>query len=291
MVDFRLLVVLIMYLTVISAFIGAIVYDKEHQSIDKFSVQGIDYNIINNQNFTSNTTYISSIIQGITDFSGVWYQSDVGISLLETSYGDEPVIVLNNAVSDNMVYSNTYHINNSVHGDFTIWLRYTASYLNSGDKIGLVFDSSGIHIRTYFFGLPSDIFVYPYPNVNQLEDLFITTVFNDKEGIVTISLNDNQLFTIPNLPKLSLISLSKFYYAGISSRVEGFTFISIHGKFTDTSISSSSIESILDFSGSLLSAIVWQVPPEYLPLEIAFIVIGIPEIMIFVLVLALFFGR
>lgn len=208
-------------------------------------------------------------------------QENIGVVLIL----NDPIhtwswLYLANQVKDSNGYiTNTYYINNSVHGPYVIPLRYTGS----SDQNEIRIDSDGFHIPNYVipslgFNNPvplGDLYFYPYANAKDIDYPTIKTVYNDDIPSVTFYFNNEELFTTYDLKTDgNWFNLFPRYYAGVASNTLGFTLVAFN---TENSIQlsddTSLINMVLNFITTMLQIIVWTIPENILPLVLNIILI------------------
>lgn len=227
------------------------------------------------QNLKAGTFNISAFY---TDGGGTWTQvTDIGLVLntVNSPYG-AGILIKNIQIGDDYKITNHYQINNSVKGDYFVYVRRTGGH----DTIAIKVTSDGFHIPTYsMLGLPSydEVFI-PYPNANQITNAVITTTFYERisgNPILSFSFNGNTYLTSDNLIRnMNLLGLFGIYYGGVSSNTPEFTLEYFDSDNTiiqsgSDMFSSNPIlapfQTAYAFIKTMLVLTFWNVPEQYLP--------------------------
>ncbi|MDD2208267.1 MAG: hypothetical protein PHU45_02810 [Bacilli bacterium] len=174
------------------------------------------------------------------------------------------VLFKNEQADGNGNIINNYYINNSVHSDYSIILKYT----DSANQNEIIVDSTGYHIPNHFFSryyTLGDLFFYPYADANTLENPVYRTVYNEEAKTAMLYLDGNLLFTATNL-KISGFFDSTAYYGGLGAKTNGFTLKLLD---TDNQVVSDNVGNILNqvigFMGTIIKLCLWNVDEIYLP--------------------------
>lgn len=209
-------------------------------------------------------------------FSGIGKVLYKKAMLIDWSY-----LLINNIQKDSLgMVTNTYHINNSVKGDYTIVLRYTSG----SDQSEFTITNDGIHVPFYFLNVViSSPLVIRYPNMNQIEDVIIITSYNDKLNYCDITFNAHT-FRLDNLVNdNSPENLFGRYYGGVASNTLGFT---IERFYTNNIIVTNPDANILAQFGAFITIafklILYNVDPIYLPWELNILLIKTQTIALLV---------
>jgi len=185
---------------------------------------------------------------------------------------------------NNDIYTISYSINNSVKGDYAVFVRASTSLIPYNERIDIT--SSGFRIPNSIIDTIESNF-YPYPNANQITNVKIKTVFNKGTGKLEFYFNNQLAFTktgIPDIP--SVLDNGATFYAGVSSKTVGFTVESIDTggfNFSDVSI----IGQVAAFLEVLGRIVLWNVDEQFLPLalNILFIKTQLAGIIICIIVI------
>lgn len=222
------------------------------------------------QDFTSNQINQSNI--DVSSY-GIWsYQEGVGRVLLQKSTSGWSYLLINNIQKDSRgIITNRYHINNSVKQDYTIVLRYTGG----SDQNEITITDDGIRFPLYLANvvIGSNLIV-PYPDMNKIENVDITTAYDDAERSVVITFN-GATYGI-NEMNIDVNPLNMFgrYYGGIASDTIGFT---VEDFRSDNSIEYNPEQGVLRLFGAFLviafKLIFWNIDSAYLPIELNFLLI------------------
>jgi len=229
----------------------------------------------NEQNLKTGTFNISAFY---TDGGGIWTQiTGIGLVLntISNPYG-AGILIKNIQIGDDYKISNHYQINNSVKGDYFVYVRRTGGH----DTIAIKVSSDGFHIPTYsMLGLPSydEVFI-SYPSVNQIENAVITTDFYERidgNPILTFTFNGNTYLTSDNLIRnMNLFGLFGIYYGGVSSNTPEFTLEYFDSDNTiiqsgNDMFSSNPVlapfQTAYAFIKTMIVLTFWNVPEQYLP--------------------------
>lgn len=246
---------------------------------------------------TFNQSILDSQSSSFQILSGTWkYVKDLGIILQSSGFLSTNYFVIANIDkgSSNEI-TNSYIINNSVHGDYRIVLRYTGS----SDENEIIVKSDGFHIPNYFnaFGIiTGDADFIPYPNANQIDKVNFITNYNDGSKninpTVTFSFNGNT-FTSNKLhiAETSVINF-KTYYGGVSSNTEGFNFISFttNNKIVNPNalLNTDPILQLASLIVTMIKLVTWGLPEEIVPALLQWFMIRTQEaILIIAIALAL----
>jgi len=205
-------------------------------------------------------------------------------------------LILGNEIpSSDGTVKNTYTINNTPLGDYTIILRYTGSI----DQNEIQIKSDGFHVPNYViptFGLSGqavpigDLDFSAYSGASQIKDAIITTYYNNKLGTCTLVFNGQTIFSIDNLkPDGNLFGIWAHYYGGVGAINEGFTITNFNTEnqialSDDTSL----LNMVLNFITTMLQIIVWTLPESIFPiiLNIIFIKSQLAGIVVCLVILA-----
>lgn len=238
------------------------------------TVAGIDlpsnnFSYSSTQDFQTNNINIETI--RTVDESHWDYQTGIGKVLTDFNSGLGGGIYINNIQPNPSGYvTNHYHINNSVKGEYTIILNTNSA--GSGAK--LVISNDGIY-KPVFFGnilitIPK---VINYPNMKDIEDVEITTVYNENENTADITFNGNT-YTVSDLQKdLTVINLGH-YYGGVESKTQGFTIESFStNNIVQASTQTDAITAFYAFVVVALKLVFYNVSPDLLPWELNVILI------------------
>jgi hypothetical protein len=270
----------------------ALIIDGQSQSatgFDKFNYGMESNEMYSSQNFTSNNTYSASNVFGVTDYSGAWTQSDIGFTLTDGAFFlvEYPQLLFKNVQKINDKYDTIYQINNSVHGEYIIYVRRTNNFVSFGDNIEVKIDSDGMHVRQFDILAPLgyDVEFFADSSIINTDEVEIRTVYDNIQNTLDVYYQGNLIMQATNLKSLSWISAGTFYYAGVASRTVGFTLIAL----PSTSISEHPINSnntgmdnILSFLTTFLGLLLWNVDEQYMPWVFNIVFIKIPELALFV---------
>lgn len=247
-------------------------------------VAGIDLpqgniNFPSSQDFTTNQIN-SSIID--TSSYGVWeYQSGIGRVLIQKAASGWTYLLINNIQPDGQgIITNTYHINNSVKQDYTIVLRYTGG----SDQTEITITDDGIHVPMYVYNVViSSPLIISYPNMNQIEDVIITTKFNNKLDRCDINFNGNNYYIDNLVSDTNPLNLFGRHYGGVATDTLGFTlkdFNSVNSISynTDTDI----WVQVYAFLAIAFKLVVYNVDSQYLPWELNIMLIKTQTIALLV---------
>ena len=230
------------------------------------------------QNFQSGSYDVRTF--SLTGHPNWSYVNGSGLMLINTG-GDGNYFLINNIIlPENKIIVNKYEINNSVQQDYSVIIRYTGSQ----DNLILLVSSEGFRFPRYSI-IPGIIegeweFI-PYKDANKIPYVSLITEFHEGDlyhtGYIKFSFNGKTFTTSRPMPEdLNLYGIFSRYYGGIGSNTIGFIF-----KYFETSsiISGSGNSSLssLDMVSSLIKTtfviIAWNVPIEYLPLELNLLLI------------------
>lgn len=256
---------LLFYLVLASGVISWTIYQKDQVQISEFNPAYSDIRLLNtSQIFTNSATYND---ENMAYSSDNWEFRD-GIGIYRKTGGTLSThpIVWKNIIPIQGNYTNTYVINNSVHGEFTIWLRYTGSYISSSDTIYVRFDDTGIHIPAHILDLETgDFKFYPITGLLTRDNITVKTVFNNDLGTASIYVDGIKMFDTSGLWKLSILSVEDLYYGAIESQTEGFALNTLHTTMSVTDISYGILDSLIKFVQTFFTVLVWNVDESYLP--------------------------
>ena len=255
------LAITIMSLLISSSLISLVIYNKEMTEIEKINLNLPETNI--NQNYINNSFDESFIKNGSSYqrwvyINGLGYRSPP-LNILGNFYDR---FYLENVIPINNVYTAVYNLNNSVHSDFIIYVRYCTvpSYI-----IELHFDSMGIHIPNNLLSFLLD-YDYSYPNINLIDSISIETQLNQETNKLKVLINGNEQFNI-NIHS-NFLNIFPTKYAGISASKEGLFIETIN-----TRLSESGSFDLIDLFNLFMSIIFWNVDEKYLPLILNIILI------------------
>lgn len=225
-----------------------------------------------------------------TGFGNFEYQPGVGRVLIDASLG-ENWLLLNKVSAINNIYTVNYRLNNSVHGDFGIAVKYTGS--NPYDIV-VHAAADGFHIHNEM--LPFiEYNYYPFANPLQYDKPTIKTVFNeyeDKDGVLDFYFNGEKIFTKSDITRNNIFGIhtdAGWYHAGVESSTAGFAIEQINpGGFGDSS--TDTVASIATFFEVLWKIVLWNVNEAFLPLPINIIFIKTQVAALVVCIIVFFRG-
>lgn len=260
------------------------------------------------QDFTTNSVNESAITQ-----LGTWdYISDLGYklisnplvgSLISTPLRNKGAILENYIQKDqNGIITNTYQINNSIKTEYSIILRL--------DRLGdsgiypniLVIKEDGFHVPSASFYLlnpdtwGADKAFYAYPNANKIENVVITTVYNDND--YTLNLNFNgQPIVMNNLNEDNKGSgyIYEGIYGGVITRGEGFILKSFNTQnpIGNSIYKTSSIDALSAswaFISTMFKTLTWGLPEYIMPAFLQYLMIETQEFALGVGIFAMIRG-
>lgn len=175
------------------------------------------------------------------------------------------------------VYTNTYYINNSVHGDYCVGMRITFG----SDTNEVCVNSEGIYIPDYF-DFTNTVWgnhaVYTYPNANQIDNVIIKTVYNEELLEAEVYFNGDKIIITNELEGVSPLSLYA-YYGGVSSNTIGFVLekFETENPIAKTTGESNILTLLSDLLKTFINISLWKIPPWILPTELVAIFITLPE--------------
>lgn len=298
MVSFTAPMAIIAYLLFVSSVFSIVIEGKELQEIDnladRFNLPDVDSR--STLDFTLLNSNFSNILDKSTWSLGTWrYQPPVG--LIAEAYSS--AVLVDDIIPDLNSPHNftvTYYINNSVHGDFSLYPRYTKTFLiKNWDTIELCFDDNMIYIPNQILPILHD-YEYAYNGITSKDTLKVTTIFHEKTRIqnylgevedysyVKVYINDIYVFTTPALTQLTTFSYP--YYAGVDTQIPDFTIskIDCNVRVGQTETQSGSIlmeffgfsGKITEFLKTMFTLLVWNVDEKYLPWELNVLFIKLP---------------
>jgi len=258
------------------------------------SVAGLDLPNNNPISFSSHQNFTSNSINTTTlDYSqyGKWeYQTGIGRVLTQKGTRGWSYLLINNIQKDEKnIITNTYSINNSVKSDYTIVLRYTGG----SDQNELTISNDGVHVPSYLGNIViSSPLVISYPNLNQIEDVTITTIYNDELRTCDMKLNNIQFTQIQNLyADTNVLNIFGRYYGGVASDTLKFT---IKDFKSDNSISYDIDNDMLAqtsaFFVTMGKLIILNVDSKYLPDILNIILIKSQTCVLLIAIIALWRG-
>lgn len=238
----------------------------------------------NNQNFSSD-----KIDYEVINVEGIWtYYAGVGRVLTQLGYNGYSYLLIDkiqpNIDGDR---DNTYYINNSAinmlgkHGEYSIILRYTGGI----DQNELIFSNTGITIPTYLINAywkSGSKYFYAYPDINQISNPKIRTVYDDTDLSLTVYMDDVLLFTTTSLnTNQNLFGVWGRHYGGVGSFTLGFTLFNFYTPNDIVDTGTTTGQDVLGHIAQVLSVIIqvttFQINPAYIPLEWSIILIGTQE--------------
>lgn len=243
------------------------------------SVAGIglpdgNFQYSSNQDFTTNNINLSTMV---TKGQDEWkYQVGIGrvLSILTDGHYFSKTynyLLINNIQLNNAgKITNTYYINNSVKQDYTIVLRYT----DGDDRVELKVKNDGLyHPRYVGLIIPPNVWedkLLSYPQMNQIEDVTITTIYDEEGESCDFTFNGNT-YTFNDASfgrgrEWSGLITAK-YYGGIASETEHFTI----KKFTSNNVISDSadiVDQFIAFSVVMLKLVFYNISSDLLPWEL-----------------------
>jgi hypothetical protein len=278
-----LIIFFLISLFVSSTLIGYFVVEQYGVKLDGVTLPESIASYSSEQNFSAGT-YNTSTLSHTGNVYWEW-RDNIGMYLVNYGAYKNYFLVDNiNKDSSGMV-TNYYIINNSVHGDYTIVLRYTGGY-----------DSNEVEVKQDGFHFPSyspvggiklqDIAFFPYPNANQIDVAKIKTIYydGDKEGgkrpTVTFTFND-YTFTQKDMFYDQETGTYARYYGGINGGKVGQVFNYFR---TDNLISGAGAENtntlamISSVIATMLRVVVWVLPENIMPLFIQLLLIKTQEV-------------
>jgi len=175
------------------------------------------------------------------------------------------------------LYQNSYWLDNSVHSDYCVVLRYTSG----SDTNEVCADINGFFIPSYFPAgttITGHVYDYPYPNANQDNNPVIKTIYNDDTHTGDFYYNGNKLFTTNKFHEYDILpQLNTIKYAGVRANTAGFVFEEFQTESQIINPYNSSTENpvvmVAGFILALLKILVWNVDSQFLPLELNIIFI------------------
>lgn len=194
-------------------------------------------------------TYIPNVGKVLTDYSGT----------------DNTYMALKGVTGVNDVYTINYRLNNSVASDYGVILRYTEDF----NKLIVMVDADGFKVTNeQLFFNPN--YFYAYAGANQIKNVQIKTVFDDKNGKLDFYFQGNKLFTKEDLNKdtLDLFGMSARYYAGVATKTEGFAIEKINAGSIVLDDSKNIFQQFEAFLTVMATIILWNVNSQFLPLEL-----------------------
>lgn len=187
--------------------------------------------------------------------------------------------------TSNKLITNTYKVNNSVKGNWDIILRNSNGIGTTSNILRIRQD--GFHVPNTFdmFDISTwgtDAAFVPYPNANQVEDVEITTIYNDELYTLSFIFN-GQTFNMQGLkPNTGVHTVMNTVYGGVISNVEGFT---LEGFSSDNIVGTSNYIPVLGSDnfdiGSLITTMLklltYGLPTTIMPIEIQILLIRTQE--------------
>lgn len=231
------------------------------------------------QDYTNNS--IDDSVNYVNGFGNYIFVPSVGRVLTSNPSGIDCLLLLKRVSPVNNTYTVSYAINNTIHGNYRIMARYYSGVLTIYNVIVEV-KQDGFHVSN---GL-SETYFLPYLNANQIDYPNIKTVFNDNTQTLEVYLKGELLFSESNIWK-PLLS-GEVYWAGVSSKIVGFTVESINvGSFISSNPTDilGQVASIIDVISKI---ILWGMPEQYLPFILSVIFIRTQEAAIVICAIAVF---
>jgi hypothetical protein len=146
------------------------------------------------QDYTNNS--IDDSVNYVNGFGNYVFVSDVGRVLTSNPSGIDCLLLLKRVSPSNGTYTVSYAINNTVHSDYRIMVRYYSGVLTIYNVIVEV-KQDGFHVSN---GL-TETYFSPYLNANQIDYPNIKTVFNDNTQTLEFYLKGELLFSESNIWK------------------------------------------------------------------------------------------
>jgi len=240
--------------------------------------QAYNYQVTGNEEFIDINT--GSMIGGEQDYTtndildnanyvskwggATWtYIPDIGKVLTDYSGSDNTYMALKGVVPVGDVYTVNYRLNNSVLADYGVILRYTEDM----NKLIVMVESDGFRVTNeQLFWNPN--YFYAYPNANQIRDVQIKTVFNDKIASLDFYFQGQKIFSKDGLNQDTMKFNAARYYAGVATKTEGFTVEKINAGTITLDTSKNIFQQFEEFLGLMATIILWNVNPQFLPLEL-----------------------
>lgn len=229
---------------------------------------------------------------------GTWTQSNIGLSLssMPLIYPEYSAVFYNNLKPDKGGYvTNTYKINNSVKQPYGIILAFdppNGKWINNR----LIVDSTGFHVPNTLTSIweiigggTNDVYFYPYPNAEKIEDVVITTTYNTKDTSFSFIFNGQQ-YTGGKINEELQDRIYEDTYGGVITNSEGFTletFSSVNS-MGDNAAKEGVLDGLtygLALITTMIRALTFGLPLEIMPATIQLIFIRSQE---FVLGLAIY---
>lgn len=245
-------------------------------------------NYLSHQNFTSNEINRTTIT---TSMYGIWeHQPNVGRVLIQKNDWKKSYFLIENIQKDSAgIITNTYYINNSVKHDYIIVLRYT----QMSDESEIIISNDGIHVPVYIGVdiLSSSPLVIPYPNMNKIEDVIITTKYNDALRTCEINFNGN-IYQLENLvSERNVLYPYGKYYGGIATNTLGFTIKDFYsGNKISLDADIDYLEQTMAMLAIMFRLVFYNVNKAYLPDIMNVLLIKTQTIALWVAILAVWKG-
>lgn len=237
------------------------------------NIYGVSVSPISLGNFNGGQDYnfkvISTTTNNVLIYNGNWdFSSGIG----RTASNDNSFIIFNDVISNtNSHFTTEYNINNTYQSDYGIILEYFSEGYSE-----ILTKSDGYYYHSYYtvFGYPVETEkFFPYPDANKIQYANIKVDYNP------VMINDNSVeYTVNGItvvtmtyPELTGVhtTLNKKYYGGVHAESAGLTLES----FSSTSDKTENgwdalINRAIQFVVTLLTILVWNVDPTYLPWEL-----------------------
>lgn len=248
------------------------------------------------QNFTSGQYNLTTLSK--TGNAGWSYVPNVGMML--TSFGAyKNYFLIDNVVKDSSnTVTNTYVINNSVGGDYTIVLRYTGGY----DNNEFIVKNDGLYIPYYlaYFGIVTSEYKFAsIPNANKIVHPTIKTIYRDgkqtcnwlgtcihtQEPYLSVNFNGQNFETTKLMYPDNPANIYGVYYGGVKSDTLGFVFDSyvttnlIQGGGTENTNTFAMVSS---FINSMITMLTWRMSTDILPYNFQVLFFGTQEFLLLV---------
>lgn len=243
----------------------------------------------NEQNYQTGDYNLSL---NINPWWGTWeYTKGIGVYLTSINLIRPYSYITLRYIQDvNGVYTNTYYINNSIHGDYCVGMRVTFG----SDTNEVCVNSEGIYIPDYVYLTNvvwgNHVFV-SYPDANLIEDVVIKTVYNEKTLEADIYFNGDKIITTNQLETpLDIVAGNGVYYGGVSSNTIGFTLEDFKTENPITKITGES--NILSLLADLLKTVIaismYSIPTWILPTEFVTLFLTLPEAGLIICIVIVF---
>jgi len=285
MTDTKIFAVLLLYLTFASVGISYACGEYGISNIPKLGIidwvetnsTSIDFSTINEWNKT-----------GSVNKSG-YYRMDSTYGIITTGMGLNKLMFKSTAAKTNETITNTYHIYNPNHLDYTIWYDYETfiPFLESPEGYMDV-DSNGFYLQKTVF----ESHGYAYSNPQNIENVVIITQLNRDLRTIKITFNDLVIFDKTGAKTDNNLWHLEQYFAGFEVTGAGFCLVSLNAESITIPVGDTANNfDIFKFLEILGMLVIWFLPETIMPAWLNFVCIKIPAIVIFMIGVNIIRGR